>query len=154
MSACWFVWVYDRPRTLSLFPDVLTVVTLSPGFIFVAENVVRNVCTNFLILFETSVPTSWYCSKRLYQLLHIVRNVCTNFLILLRSGAVPCLPGLKFRLNIRCVAVTELWCHKNVSTANARCTADHWSMFIITLRTGSFKLFKRPFPGFLIILTL
>ena len=27
-------------------------------------------------------------------------------------------------------------------------------LFINTLRTGSFKLFKRPFPGFLTILTL
>jgi len=27
-------------------------------------------------------------------------------------------------------------------------------MLINTLRTGSFKLFKRPFPGFLTILTL
>ena len=26
--------------------------------------------------------------------------------------------------------------------------------FVNTLRTGSFKLFKRPFPGFLTILTL
>ena len=29
-----------------------------------------------------------------------------------------------------------------------------WVMYIITLRTRSFKLFKRPFPGFLTILTL
>jgi hypothetical protein len=28
------------------------------------------------------------------------------------------------------------------------------SGFLNTLRTGSFKLFKRPFPGFLTILTL
>ena len=28
------------------------------------------------------------------------------------------------------------------------------SPFLNTLRTGSFKLFKRPFPGFLTILTL
>jgi len=27
-------------------------------------------------------------------------------------------------------------------------------MYFNTLRTGSFKLFKRPFPGFLTILTL
>jgi len=33
--------------------------------------------------------------------------------------------------------------------------ASFWSFsYIITLRTGSFKLFKRPFPGFLTILTL
>jgi len=37
---------------------------------------------------------------------------------------------------------------------------DKWSHeghrggYINTLRTGSFKLFKRPFPGFLTILTL
>jgi len=29
-----------------------------------------------------------------------------------------------------------------------------WEANINTLRTGSFKLFKRPFPGFLTILTL
>jgi len=28
------------------------------------------------------------------------------------------------------------------------------NMFLNTLRTGLFKLFKRPFPGFLTILTL
>jgi hypothetical protein len=28
------------------------------------------------------------------------------------------------------------------------------NIFLNTLRTGSFKLFKRPFPGFLTILTL
>jgi len=31
---------------------------------------------------------------------------------------------------------------------------SHFSLVINTLRTGSFKLFKRPFPGFLTILTL
>jgi len=32
----------------------------------------------------------------------------------------------------------------------------HYTLFrhVNTLRTGSFKLFKRPFPGFLTILTL
>jgi len=31
---------------------------------------------------------------------------------------------------------------------------DEWAKLLNTLRTGSFKLFKRPFPGFLTILTL
>jgi len=30
----------------------------------------------------------------------------------------------------------------------------HCRGYVNTLRTGSFKLFKRPFPGFLTILTL
>ena len=31
---------------------------------------------------------------------------------------------------------------------------DELAKLLNTLRTGSFKLFKRPFPGFLTILTL
>jgi hypothetical protein len=83
-------------RTLSLFPGVRTVVTSSVGFIFVAEDVVQ--------------------------------NFCTNFMTVLRPRTVPCLQGLKWRLNIRCVDLIELF-RTNVSTLNARCTNDHWSVF-------------------------
>jgi len=36
----------------------------------------------------------------------------------------------------------------------SKCVSFAWLAILITLRTGSFKLFKRPFPGFLTILTL
>jgi len=44
-------------------------------------------------------------------------------------------------------------------TVSARCTNKKEEKCVVflavnTLRTGSFKLFKRPFPGFLTILTL
>jgi hypothetical protein len=82
-------------RALSMFSGVSTVLTLPSGFLFVAEAVVR--------------------------------YLCTQFLIVLRSGTVPCLPTLQCRQNICRVGITEFL--KNVCKANARCTADHRSMF-------------------------
>jgi hypothetical protein len=79
-------------RALSMHSGVRTVPTLPSGFLFVAEAVVR--------------------------------NFCTHFLMVLRSGTVPCLPVLKCRLNICCVGITESLFWNNISTANARCTAD------------------------------
>jgi hypothetical protein len=55
----------------------------------------------------------------------VVRKFCTQFLMVLRSDTVKCLPKLKCRLNICCICITESLFYKNVSTANARCTADH-----------------------------
>ena len=79
-------------RNLSVFSGVLTVLTVPPGFKFVAV---------------------------------VVRNFYTQFLMMLRSVTVLCLPLLKCRLNIRCVAVIEQLFVKDVSTVNARRTADY-----------------------------
>ena len=80
-------------RALSMFSGVRTVLTLPSGFLFAAEAVVR--------------------------------NFCTQFMIMLQSGTFQCLSVLKCHLNICCVGITESLFFKNVSTANARCTADH-----------------------------
>ena len=44
------------------------------------------------------------------------------------------------------------YCHRVASQLQLTNVSYH--IIINTLRTGSFKLFKRPFPGFLTILTL
>jgi hypothetical protein len=43
---------------------------------------------------------------------------------------------------------------QNNCGVTSRCYNHLGNHYINTLRTGSFKLFKRPFPGFLTILTL
>jgi hypothetical protein len=80
-------------RNLSVFSGVLIVLIVPSSFLFVAEAVVR--------------------------------NCCTQFLMMLRSGTVLCRPLLKCRLNIPCVAVIEQLFMKDVSTVNARRTADY-----------------------------
>ena len=48
--------------------------------------------------------------------------------------------------------IQELLIH--ISVQRQIVLAERCIVFVNTLRTGSFKLFKRPFPGFLTILTL
>ena len=48
---------------------------------------------------------------------------------------------------------------QKISNRETHCNKEYSTLFVgnihvNTLRTGSFKLFKRPFPGFLTILTL
>ena len=52
-------------------------------------------------------------------------------------------------LNTICHLLALLGAHHILHVSRIRI-----NIFLNTLRTGSFKLFKRPFPGFLTILTL
>ena len=54
----------------------------------------------------------------------LARNFSSQFLTVLLSGTFPCLPTLKYVLNIRCVVITQSLFFKNASTAIARSTND------------------------------
>ena len=66
------------------------------------------------------------------------------------AGQVPCVGNKR---NANRISVQKLHENKPLGRHTHR-SQDNSNMNLNTLRTRSFKLFKRPFPGFLAILTL
>jgi len=59
--------------------------------------------------------------------------------------------NIPYDVNLQSVANVGRFLSTNI---NNYVSSGNYRAYINTLRTGSFKLFKRPFPGFLTILTL
>jgi len=103
----------------------------------------KNICSVMKVLGHEYNPDQWH-------LFIVSSKMCLKLVLLHNGNRFPSVP-LAHAANIK-----ESYAGMKLLLGKIKYDEFKWKLCgdINTLRTGSFKFFKRPFPGFLTILTL